>query len=403
MKDEKDDRQIDIPSSSSATEVSDTQSPTTEPSQPIPTTVSVAIPSDRSELISRAKTFLQSPQIQNQDIPSKRSFLVEKSLSDSEIDGLLRELPVQRPLVPPPTYPQPPPSNLPTLLLGLTRVFSWVAGGSAALIFIYYRFLLPRITQTALARRSIKTHHLTLLRKLHESVSNLKKSQTGSYSVLPQPEPFKEPSTFRTCHTIGDVIKTVGGKDPEMHSIPPVTLIRCGMEGYAKDKDGDLSKPTTEELFQYLEGQLPWLVSEEGLKYEVRQKLWETLSTCPLFFGAPSLPTPNAEAENFEDQKPTRWTYMAPEPVEPSPLLTSLTALSEMMPPKTAIPKQNNSRQHTLQALSDFTGYISTQVYMPYRPPSNAAGFLGSSGSLGPAEDEFRREIRALKGLVLNR
>lgn len=41
-------------------------------------------------------------------------------------------------MIPPRTYPQPPPSNLPNLLLGLARLFSWVAGGSAALIFIYY-------------------------------------------------------------------------------------------------------------------------------------------------------------------------------------------------------------------------------------------------------------------------
>ena len=56
-----------------------------------------------------------------------------------------------------------------------------------------------------------------------------------------------------------------------------------------------------------------------------------------------------------------------------------------------------------MQALSDLTGYISSQVYLPYRGFSGVGGFSGSSSLLSPAEEELRREIRALKGLVLNR
>lgn len=58
-------------------------------------------------------------------------------------------------------------------------------------------------------------------------------------------------------------------KDLVMQDLPPVSLIRCGIQDYGKRKEGDASKPTTEELFRYLEDQVPWLVSEEGLKYEV--------------------------------------------------------------------------------------------------------------------------------------
>ena len=58
--------------------------------------------------------------------------------------------------------------------------------------------------------------------------------------------------------------------------------------------------------------------------------------------------------------------------------------------------------QRTLQFLSDFTGEISAQVYLPYRPSTMGAGIppLAETSSI---EDELRREIRALKGLVLNR
>jgi hypothetical protein len=58
--------------------------------------------------------------------------------------------------------------------------------------------------------------------------------------------------------------------------------------------------------------------------------------------------------------------------------------------------------QHTLQSLSDFTGYISAQVYVPYRPTPVGKG-LPNSGIQNTLEEELRREIRALKGLVLNR
>jgi hypothetical protein len=70
------------------------------------------------------------------------------------------------------------------------------------------------------------------------------------------------------------------------------------------------------------------------------------------------------------------------------------------------MPKDTRDRkslfQYTLQSLSDFTGYISTQVYLPYRPPPMGKG-LPNSGSQNTLEEELRREIRALKGLVLNR
>lgn len=45
--------------------------------------------------------------------------------------------PVQAPLIPPRTYPQPPPSNLPNLLAGALRIITWTAGGSAAIVFVY--------------------------------------------------------------------------------------------------------------------------------------------------------------------------------------------------------------------------------------------------------------------------
>lgn len=43
----------------------------------------------RANLIARARSFLASPQVRHQDLVAKRAFLVEKGLSDLEIEKLL--------------------------------------------------------------------------------------------------------------------------------------------------------------------------------------------------------------------------------------------------------------------------------------------------------------------------
>lgn len=57
--------------------------------------------------------------------------------------------------------------------------------------------------------------------------------------------------------------------------------------------------------------------------------------------------------------------------------------------------------QHTYQALSELTGYIATQTYAI--PHGMRAPGVGLGVPLTTEEEEVRREIRALKGLVLNR
>ena len=47
---------------------------------------------NRQGLITKARAFLASPQVRNEDIPSKRRFLAEKGLTSTEIDQLIQEL-----------------------------------------------------------------------------------------------------------------------------------------------------------------------------------------------------------------------------------------------------------------------------------------------------------------------
>lgn len=344
---------------------------------------------DRSDLLAKARAFLASPQVQHQDINAKRAFLVEKGLNDAEIEDLLRAIPAQSPSIPPRTYPQPPPSNLPALLLGLVHLFSWLAGGSAVFLILYHRLLLPRIAQTSLARHSLKSHHLSLLRRLTTSLAALKESQAESFSVLPRSGPFKELPHYAQCKSVSDAVAIAGES-----TIPPLTLLRCGIADYGKGKEDQHAKPSTEDLFRYLESQIPWLASEDGLQSE--QKLWDTLSTCPLFNHFSPQTSTDLHSSTDADL-PTYWEYIPSTPESPPPLINSLDALLYELPKD--MKTRKSLFQRTLQFLSDFTGEISTQVYMPFRPPTMGTGFSEKSS----VEDELRREIRALKGLVLNR
>ncbi|KAI0772108.1 hypothetical protein BD413DRAFT_475017 [Trametes elegans] len=346
---------------------------------------------DRSELLHRARAFLSSPQVRHEDLIAKRRFLAEKGLTDGEIEGLLHDVPPPPPPLPPRTYPQPPPSRLPYLLLNVIRAFSWIAGGSAALLLMYFRFIYPKIAQTYQARLSLRTHRKLLLERLTHSLEDLKAKQRATFAVLPQPEPFREPERYRSCRTLDELAAASEGKT----DVPPITLLRCAIQDLAKGAQ----KASTAELLRALEDKFPW-IAEDGAQRE--EALWRTLTTTPVFQPAPPPPGTTATPPTLD----TEWTYVPPPPPPAPPLLSSLSSLATALPsPPQAQSHQSPQPkyQHTLQALSDLTGYIAAQTYaapLGLRAP----GFgLGTGAPLPPAEEEVRREIRALKGLVLNR
>jgi hypothetical protein len=59
--------------------------------------------------------------------------------------------------------------------------------------------------------------------------------------------------------------------------------------------------------------------------------------------------------------------------------------------------------QHTLQALIDFTSYLTTKTYALASAMHRLPGATPSPATTGIEEEEIRMEIKALKGLVLNR
>ena len=68
-----------------------TTTATTATAPPNSTTVPASV-EDRPQLIARARAFLTSPAVQYQDIHAKRRFLLDKGLSEPEIEAMLREM-----------------------------------------------------------------------------------------------------------------------------------------------------------------------------------------------------------------------------------------------------------------------------------------------------------------------
>ncbi|EKM59307.1 uncharacterized protein PHACADRAFT_249711 [Phanerochaete carnosa HHB-10118-sp] len=278
-------------------------------------------------------------------------------------------------MVPPRTYPQPPPSNLPGLLVGILRIATWVAGGSAALLLIYFRFIYPRIAQTFHARHSLRAHHKTLLTRLTSSIEELKATQNETFAVLPLPPAYKVEPPYAECKTLDDVASAAG----ESRDIPHILLLERAIAEINSKKQ----KATAEAILQLLETKFPWIQSEKEGKFE--NELWEVLSISVLF-----------EQDTTDDV--SVWSFKAPLPPPPSALQLALSALHEALPGPS---RDLASIRKTYDALSNFTGYMSSQLYAM---PSNLRFTAnGMSTVLSPEEEEIRREIRALKGLMLNR
>jgi hypothetical protein len=127
--------------------------------------------------------------------------------------------------------------------------------------------------------------------------------------------------------------------------------------------------------------------------------VWQTLTTVPAF---------TSEQPTQSSQQPT-WTYTAPAPSPPTAYVGSITRLRGTLPVSATAETAAPSRfQHTLSSLTDLTGYLTTETYaLPYnsggafRPPGMHTG--GSRAASGGQHEDLKKEIRALKGLVLNR
>ncbi len=89
-----------------------------------------------------------------------------------------------------------------------------------------------------------------------------------------------------------------------------------------------------------------------------------------------------------------------PQPTTP-PLLPALAKLQISV--SRAVSERPTQRfQHTLEAFIDFTGFLTTKTYALASAMHRLPGTTPPS-AMPIEEEEVRMEIKALKGLVLNR
>ncbi|KAG8952826.1 hypothetical protein FRC04_003751 [Tulasnella sp. 424] len=254
----------------------------------------------KAYLLEKARQFLHSPEIRWQDTEKKREFLLEKGLDRREIKMLLEEVAPPPPPLPPRNYPGAKESRTMYLLkwfAKFTKVCAYVAGTSAAAIFVYWWLLLPRISSSLAARGELQAQRLAQAEKLKERVDDVARSREVGAGTAAEDE---------------------------------ITVVDDSAESTGEPRT---SHPTD---------------------------------------------------ESFKDL--TRAL---------TDLRTSLTTLRFAR-------QVDNSRQETLDTVNNLTGYVSARVYSVPGYTANG-GIVKKPPVLGPIEDEVKSEIRALKGLALNR
>lgn len=83
--------QPDPPAASSSSQLEHSE-PVSSQSTQQPEASPVIAVNDRIELLEKARTFLNSPQVRHEDHAAKRRFLADKGLNEHEISSLLQEL-----------------------------------------------------------------------------------------------------------------------------------------------------------------------------------------------------------------------------------------------------------------------------------------------------------------------
>ncbi|KAG1752503.1 uncharacterized protein EDB91DRAFT_1044603 [Suillus paluster] len=284
-------------------------------------------------------------------------------------------------------------------------VMEWLTGTSTCVLFIYYRFLLPRISQTYNASHALRAHQSGLMLRLNESLVGFKEKQVGCFAILPKPVIYKEEPEYADCHLLDDILacrRKADIDDEDASDTSNVSILRSAIEELSRSKEGT-ERIATSDLFSHLEDKLPWLKGEQGAKCQ--NDLWQTLNESPLFTS--TSPKSSSSSSTPEHSSRILWTYVPPPVSPPPPMMLALDTLQAALlrnAPTAPLSKIETAplrpAQRTLQALTDFTGYITTRTYSF---GLNMRGINGSPTTGSADVDEIRREIRALKGLVLNR
>ncbi|CAE6462177.1 hypothetical protein ACGC1H_001712 [Rhizoctonia solani] len=173
-----------------------------------------------SELVSKAQSFLESSELQESDPKSKAQYLASKGLSGDTIDELQQAL-ASIPIVPPRTYPEalvsPTRSRLFENLVTIYYFFTYTAGASAVLTWVYSKFVFPRWVKMITAKRRLREHQFGLLKRLTENLSEQRDKCLTASMVAPT-EDSKPAITTRLQELSSQVPPTVP-KTSKQHAL----------------------------------------------------------------------------------------------------------------------------------------------------------------------------------------
>lgn len=335
--------------------------------------------SGRNALIEQARTFLNSSSIHPENEDTKRAFLLDKGLEEQEINTLLRESPRILPPVPPRTYPSPPPSNLSLYIALLLRLTMWTVGITGTLTFLYKRLLLGRITASLAARHQLVLHQTDLITRLQTHIKALREEQRTAYKPFIQSKALNDDDVSH-IKSLQDI--TIDSDGTPSLSLDKIVRIVFNNSDHAVSF-------TVDEIVEQLDKTFPRWLQAQGWR-ETKERVLHELELSDLYSKSE---TPDTQIWSL--------TTVDPQPQLPNPE-TSLNKLRDTI---TKTHKRETTFQHVFKCLTDFTAFLSRETFQFYTVDTAAfrRNYLGDTTSLSPIQDEVRREIRALKGLVLNR
>lgn len=135
------------------------------------------------------------------------------------------------------------------------------------------RYLLPRLTASFQARKSLQNHQLDLVERLRASVRSLRTTQEETFTVLPTAKPpgLREDAPFSGCLNLEGLDAKIESEKIGVDAVPYFTVLRCALASGKLEK-----QPTTEELFKSIEDHLPRLGLANNVELQV--------GLCPCFY-----------------------------------------------------------------------------------------------------------------------
>ncbi|KAH7105488.1 hypothetical protein BKA62DRAFT_689856 [Auriculariales sp. MPI-PUGE-AT-0066] len=257
------------------------------------------------------------------------------------------------PKIPPRMYPRPPPSSLLPTILGIARLLKYASIGSATATAVYMLFVLPRLNLVYELRTALQKQRERLLVSAHGQLLELDAARSSERVAA-------------TAHV----------------NAPYARHIRKALQ------DAPEHRLSTTDLLEQLGNELPWIRSNE-----------------PHYMAIVGRTIHQSEDLKFideDDQQVVTLTRPAQEPQHTAERPSERPSWEAVSQSVSSLRRTRNSAS-TLQSLVDLSSYISSQSYMHvqsylmYRPAAQ------TSSTTALPEDEIRREIRALKSLLLSR